>query len=96
MPLISAYSINDKKVESFANAFRPFEDCDLDIFYFVISKITEPSWMKLPPAHQKILVLKVLQNRDQSFCLKYLNLTGKKQFDVALREAINTLLELSN
>lgn len=87
--------VNNKKLEAFANVLRPYEESDLDIFHFVISKIRESTWGKLLPEHQKLLVIKVLQNREQSFCLKYLNLTGKKQLDLALREAVKTLLSLT-
>ena len=71
-------------------------ESDLDIFNYVLSKITTSSWEKLAVEHQAVLIITVLQNRDQTICLKYLNLNGKKQLNLALRKAVNALLELTN
>lgn len=84
------------KIRAFANGFRPYDESDLDVFNYVLSQISTSAWLKLSEDNQAILVMKVLQNRDQAACLKYLNLTGKKQFDSALRRAVSNLLGSSS
>tara|TARA_R110002167_G_scaffold30991_6_gene102248 strand:- start:4699 stop:6909 length:2211 start_codon:yes stop_codon:yes gene_type:complete len=91
---LKRHPLNNKKIDAFAKSLRPYEESDVDIFNFVLSKIMTSTWVELCLEHQAILIIKVLQNKDQDFCLKYLNLTGKKQLDLALRKAVGALLEL--
>ena len=84
---------NRIKINAFAHSLRPYEESDLDIFDYVISRIMTKHWDKLDSECQTILVIKVLQNRDYQFCLKHLDLKGKKQFDKALRNAVKALLD---
>lgn len=91
---LNLHSVKTNKIEAFAKALRPYEESDLDLFHYVISKVITSTWGKLSLEHQSVLLIKVLQNRDNTFCLKYLNLTGKKQLDLALRKAVTALLEL--
>ena len=86
-------AIDRIKLEAFANSLRPYEESDLAIFEYVISKIMTRTWDELDSEFQNLLVMKVLQNRDYPLCLKHLNLTGKKHFDKALRMAVKALLD---
>lgn len=85
--------LNSPKIEAFAQGQRSYEESDLDIFNNVLSTITTSAWKKLTVEQHVILIIKVLQNRDQTFCLKHLNLNGKKQLDLALRKAVSALLD---
>ena len=91
---LKLHPVKTNKILAFANALRPYEESDLELFSYVLSKIMTSDWGSLQPDHQAVLLMKVLQNRDNAFCLKYLNLTGKKQLDLALRKAVTALLEL--
>jgi tRNA(Met) cytidine acetyltransferase len=85
--------INRIKINAFANSLRPYEESDLDIFDYVISRIMTKHWDKLDSQFQTILIIKVLQNRDYQFCLRHLKFNGKKQFNKALRSAVKALLD---
>ncbi len=80
------------KILAFAKDSRPYDDTEVDIFNFVLTKVATPIWNCLTKEQQELLVIKVLQNRNQNDCLKYFKLNGKKQLDLALREAVNKLL----
>jgi tRNA(Met) cytidine acetyltransferase len=85
--------INRVKIHAFANSLRPYEESDLDIFDYVISRIMTKHWDKLDSKFQAILVIKILQNRNDEFCLKHLDLKGKKQLNKDLRAAVKALLD---
>lgn len=91
---LNLHSAKTNKIEAFAKALRAYEESDLDLFNYVLAKVITSTWGKLCLEHQTVLLIKVLQNRNNAFCLKYLNLTGKKQLDLALRKAVTALLEL--
>lgn len=90
---INSPTINTIKINAFANGLRPYEESDLDIFNYVISKIMTKDWDALNAQSQTILIIKVLQNRHYEFCLKHLDLKGKKEFDKLLRKAVKALLD---
>lgn len=81
-----------KKIYSFSFGLRPFEECSLELFDFVFARVCHESWNHLHPKMQQLLVMKVLQARDNIDCLKLTNISGKNALDNQLRQAISSIL----
>lgn len=84
--------ISIKKVEAYAFKSRALEETMVELFNLVLEKITDRRFSDLETELQELLVMKVLQNHNSEFCIKHVQLSGKKQLDECLRKAVAKLL----
>ncbi len=87
---------NEALLKAFAFGNRAFEECSQLLFNVVLEKIGHTDWAKLDESMQILLVMRVLQFRDVNTCKTMLGLSGKKEVDKQLRQALQQLMSAGN
>lgn len=80
------------QIESFAFKQRPYESTEWALWQWVSPKLTTVEWKQLPTQQQHLLVMLILQGLSFDMVAKQLNLTGRKQILLELRDAVRSLL----
>jgi len=81
-------SYNHRLLESYSQGNLPYEFAEFEL----LSLIMNSDLSTLDKKQQTLTIQKILQNRDWADICKYNHYTGKKQAQLALRDAIKQLL----
>ena len=87
---LSQWDLSD--VQAFCYAQRGYEFCQVALWYFLKSKISGTTYLKLTSEQQNLCVMVILQQREWSDIATHLSYSGKAKIITALRDAIKFLL----
>ncbi|HHA19325.1 MAG TPA: tRNA(Met) cytidine acetyltransferase, partial [Methylophaga sp.] len=87
---LSQWDLSD--VQAFCYAQRGYEFCQVALWYFLKSKISGTTYLKLTSEQQNLCVMVILQQREWSDIATHLSYSGKAKIITALRNAIKLLL----
>jgi tRNA(Met) C34 N-acetyltransferase TmcA len=81
-------------LHQFSVGNRSSTQCNFQLRTFILRHISNLSELNLD--QQKLLIIAILQLRPTDQVAKVLKLTGKKQIEKKLKEAVNQLLKVTN